>query len=113
MGRIILNRPEGEVSVADMIMGLAEVIRDDKGMPKASGYEPSAAPRTITDALGRFVLNNLKPGTYTLILDGVTVQYQLADEATGETIMVDVKPGEVIDLGTLRYKNLPVPGLPQ
>lgn len=107
VGRLILDRPEGEMAVTDALLGLAKIILDDQGLPRASGYTASEAPRTTTDSLGRFVLNNVKPGTYTLILDGVVTQNQLADEATGDTIMFEVKPGEVVDLGTLRYTTLP------
>ena len=110
VGRILVTKPDGEIAVADMIIGLAEVIRDEAGVAKVGGYEPSRALRVTTDAYGRFIMNDVKPGSYTLILDAVVTQYQLADEKTGNTILVDVKPGEITDLGTLRYSSLPVPG---
>jgi hypothetical protein len=110
VGRILIVKPEGEIAVADMLIGLAEVLYDEEGVAKVGGYEPSRAVRVQTDAYGRFVMNNVKPGTYTLILDAVVQQYQLADEETGNTIMAEVKAGEVTDLGTLNYSSLPVPG---
>lgn len=109
-GRILLTRPEGEIAVADMVVGLAEVIRDEQGVARVSGYEPAGKNRTTTDAYGRFILNDIKPGTYTLILDAVVLQYQLANETTGETIMVEIKPNETTDIGTLKYASLPLPG---
>lgn len=111
IGRILVVKPEGEIEVADMIIGLAEVIRDENGVARVGGYEPSRAPRASTDAYGRFIFNDVKPGTYTLILDAIVTQYQLADEKSGNTIMTDVKAGEVADLGTMEYSSLPVPGL--
>ena len=92
------------------MIGLAEVIRGEDGVPKASGYEASMAPKATTDDYGRFVFNDLKPGLYTLILDAVVTQYQLDTVDTGETILVEIKPNEIVDIGELRYPSLPIPG---
>ena len=110
VGRILINRPEGQIAVADILIGLAEVIRDENGVAKVGGYEPSNTIRVYTDAYGRFVMNDVKPGTYTLILDAVVNQSQLSDDKTGNTILAEVKAGEVTDLGTLNYSSLPIPG---
>jgi len=109
-GQIIVTRPTGDVAVAGLVIGLAEVILGDDGLPKASGYEASAAPKATTDDYGRFVFNNLKPGRYTLILDAVVTQYQLDNAETGDTILIEVTPNTVLDLGELRYPRLPIPG---
>jgi hypothetical protein len=111
MGRILVVRPEGEIPVADIIIGLAEVIYDDSGVAVMSGYDASTTVRVPTDPYGRFVMNGVTPGAYTLILDSIIRQYQLKDEATRSTIIVDVTAGEVTDLGTLEYTSLPLPGL--
>ncbi len=111
-GRVVVVRPSGEsVPVTNVIMGLAEVIRDESGVPKVAGYEPSAAPRADVDEAGQFVLSRVPPGTYALILDAVITQAMLTDPATGDTILIDVKPNEVIELGQLEYDSLPLPGL--
>ena len=109
-GQIVVVRPTGDVAVSGLVIGLAEVILGDDGLPKASGYEASAAPKATTDDYGRFVFNNLKPGLYTLVLDAVVTQYQLDEAETGDTILVEVKADEVVELGELRYPSLPIPG---
>lgn len=109
-GQIVVTRPTGDIAVAGLIVGLAEVILGDDGLPKASGYEASAAPKAITDDYGRFVFNNVKPGMYTLILDAVVTQYQLDDVGTGDTILIEIKPNAIVELGELRYPQLPIPG---
>jgi hypothetical protein len=109
-GRLIITKAGGNVPLAGLMIGLAEVLLDEKGHPKASGYEPSNAPRTMTDDDGRFIFNHLAPGMYTIILDSATTYYQLNDEKTGDTIVVKIHPGEIVDLGELRYSSLPIPG---
>lgn len=94
--------------LAGLIIGLAAVILDENGKPKASGYEVSAAPRTDTDGDGRFAFDSIKPGLYTLIADYVSAQVQLNDEKTGDTLLVEIKPGEVTDLGLLKFAKLPL-----
>lgn len=109
-GQIIVTRPTGDVVVSGLIVGLAEVILDENGQPKASGYESAVAPKATTDDFGRFVFDNVRPGMYTLILDAVVTQYQLENAETGETILIEISPNSVADLGELRYPSLPIPG---
>ena len=110
VGRILVGRDAGDVPVAGLIVGLADVIRGEDGVARASGYDMGSPNRTTTDDGGGFAVNNVAPGTYSLILDAVVTQYQLTDPQSGETILVEVQPGEVIDVGVLRFDSLPVPG---
>lgn len=95
--------------VAKLQIGLAEVIRDEQGNPKVGGYEASSSPRVETDARGRFSFSDVKPGVYTLIADYVSAQIQLQVNGDGDTILVEVKPNEVADLGEMHFPKLPVP----
>ncbi len=110
VGRLLIERSTGDVPVAGLLMGVAEVIYDDEGVPRASGYDHASPYRTDTTGDGGFAIENLPPGEYTLILDAVITQYQLDDPDSGETILVSIEPGEVVDVGVLRYDSLPVPG---
>lgn len=110
IGTLVVRRPAGNQAVNGVIIGLATVIRDEKGNPKVSGYEAASAPKSITDDAGHFVISDLKPGAYTVILDAVLSQWQLSDPKTGNTIVVQIAPGQVTDLGTMVYDKLPVPG---
>ncbi len=110
LGQLAVTGLPGYRYVVDTIVGLAPVIRDDNGLPKAAGYEASTAPKAVTDAAGRFGIGNVEPGTYSIILDAVITSYQLDDETSGDTILVEVKAGEVVDLGLLEFTSLPIPG---
>jgi hypothetical protein len=110
VGALLIQRGGVETAIEGVYIGLADVIRDEQGIPKVSGYEPSAAQRAATDAAGQFVLKDLKPGSYTLILDAAVTQYQLMYPNSENTILVDVEPGKIVNLGALRYESLPIPG---
>ena len=110
VGALLIQRGGVETAIEGVYIGLADVIRDEQGIPKVSGYEPSMAQRATTDAAGQFVLKDLKPGSYTLILDAAITQYQLKYPNSENTIVVDVEPSKVVNLGALRYESLPIPG---
>ena len=109
-GSIIVNLEAGSKPLATTIIALAEVILDEQGKPKVAGYSASSAPRTISDEQGFFKIEDVKPGTYGLILDSVISSYLLADPVSGDSILVEVTGGEVTDIGQLEYDKLPVAG---
>jgi hypothetical protein len=100
----------GERPVVNMIVGLAEVIRDDDGVPRVAGYDAANAFRTTTDDFGRFAINEVAPGTYAIIVDAVITSIMLADPVTGDPILVDVEPDSVVNIGRLDYDSLALPG---
>lgn len=110
VGRLLVGRDTGDVPVAGLTVGLADVIRGEDGIARASGYAADTPNRSTTDEGGGFAINNIPPGTYTLILDAVITSYQLADPDSGDTILVEVQPGESVDIGILRFDTLPIPG---
>ncbi len=110
VGRILISRDGVDIPVGNLTIGLADVIRDENGVPKASGYAPETPNKAATNDEGGFAINNVPVGTYSLILDAVITSYQLDDPLTAETILVDVLAGETVDIGVLRYPSLPIPG---
>lgn len=111
-GALIGRTEDGEYKpVADYIIGLAELVpRDDGQGALAAAYDPNSAPVTKTDEQGRFVINNIEPGDYGLILDAVMNQALLSYPDKNGSILITIKPGEYVDLGTLRYDSLPIFG---
>jgi hypothetical protein len=43
-------------------------------------------------------------------VDSVTAAVMLVDPATDESIIVDVKASEAVDVGLLEYESLEIPG---
>jgi hypothetical protein len=96
--------------VADMIVALAPVIQPEAGPPRATGYDPVNSPQTRSDSTGYFAVNEVEPGLYGVILDGIRSAVMLSDPETKESIIVEIKAGEVVDIGSLDYESLDLPG---
>lgn len=99
----------GEVPVPGEILALAEILTNKDGEPRVAGYDPASAPFTVTDEQGRFVLNQIEPGLYGLMLDVVTDVMLLDNPADMErTLFIEVVADELVDLGVLKYEVLPI-----
>lgn len=111
-GRIFINNEKGFRAVTGILVGLAEVIKGEDGLEKAAGYDPATAPRGELRADGAFVLDNVPPGRYGIILDAVTTSL-LAKEAANpdNSLVITVEAGQVTDLGDLVYASIPLPGI--
>jgi hypothetical protein len=111
-GRIFLQNEKGFRAVSGLLVGLAEVIKGDDGVEKAAGYDPSTASRGELRPDGAFVIDNVPPGRYGVILDAVTTSILLKEgENPDNSLVITVEADKVTDLGNLVYANIPLPGV--
>ncbi|MCE7984238.1 MAG: hypothetical protein DYG89_23940 [Caldilinea sp. CFX5] len=111
-GRIFLNNDKGFRAISGLLVGLAEVIKGDDGVEKAAGYDPSTAPRGELRADGAFVIDNVPPGRYGVILDAVTTSILLKEmENPDNSLVITVEANKVTDLGNMVYPSIPLPGV--
>ena len=63
--------------------------------------ERSRAPQTISDAQGNFVIADVSPGTYGLVVaDPTSPEFVFVrDQTTGRALLVEVKKDKIVDLG--------------
>ena len=114
MGTLIVVKSTGEVlPVKQQFLALGEIILDDEGEERFAGYSASSAPRELTNEFGQFAIGDVEPGRYVLVLDVVVSAFLLNDPETGQGRVVEILPGEVLDLGTLQYESLPIYGYDQ
>lgn len=70
-------------------------------------FQIGSSKRAITDADGRFVINGVAPGSYSLVIwtptETLTIPPPGGDP--GSAILVDVKAGQITDLGRLSSKR--------
>ena len=62
-----------------------------------------------TDDGGHFVFEGLASGRYGLILDIVMGSFLLYQEGTPNAILFEITDGEITDLGSLEFSELPLP----
>ncbi len=99
---VLLDR--GGVPLAEIAVYAADVLDGPTPDLKALGLDAARAPRAFTSAAGRFVIPHVPPGAHSLILR-TPVEEIPVPPATGDpngAILVDVKAGELTDVGTLR-----------
>lgn len=111
-GRIFINNAQGFRPVTNVIVALAAVIAGDDGIERAAGYDAANAPRTDIREDGTFVVDNVPPGRYGVILDAVTTSILLKEvENLDNSLVITIEADKVTDLGTLVYGSLALPGL--
>lgn len=99
-GRLVqeTGQPMGNVQVR---LGDIVWFEGQEGQDGLVISEQSRAPQTISDAQGNFVIVDVKPGTYGLVvadstsLDPIFVR----DRTTSRALLIEVKRDKIVDLG--------------
>ena len=82
---------------------LGDVHVSADGENQIAGYSERTSPQSITDAQGHFVIQNVPPGTYNLIVVRYLSPVFMNDHQTKESIVFTLEVGDVLDLGDLHY----------
>ncbi len=93
--------------VVDVMVYLGNIVTDDKGRELVAGYDRTSLMRGSTDENGNYIVHNVPAGRYGLILDLVTRAYLLDTPDGTQSVILTVKNGEITDVGTLDYTELP------
>lgn len=103
---------DGDVRpLAAAVIGLGALIANDNGEGNiGAAYSPSDSHRATIDENGIFVMNNVEPGEYALILDAVVSQSLMSVPDGSGDFFVTVTAGEQVDLGILEYETVSYPG---
>lgn len=110
-GRIFVNDAQGFRPVTKVIVALAEIIKDENGKEIATGYDAANSPRSDIRDDGVFVIDNVPPGRYGIILDAVVTQVMIKEpENLENSLLITVEADKVTDLKNLVYATLPLPG---
>lgn len=110
LGRVKGRLLENSRPAPNVILYLAEVVKDPSGTEMVVSYDRSTSPNTTTDEQGNFVFVNINPGRYGLILDIVVDAYFLHyPGGENKQILFSVEVDQETDLGKLDYDDLPLP----
>jgi hypothetical protein len=99
---LLLGKPYTEGQVY-----LSEVIKDNQGTELVVGFDRTSIIRGGLDSQGNFLIPNVPPGRFGVVLDLVSDAYLLMAPGKEDSFIIDVSAGQNLDLGTLDYPNLP------
>jgi hypothetical protein len=100
VGQLLTPGPGGEPYIASLY--LARTIDTDKaGYPPIIAFSDTEDPLANQDKTGRFFFESIEPGTYALAIWTPIASTIIQDPETGLYMLVEVRAGEVIDLGII------------
>jgi hypothetical protein len=110
-GVLLVRTEQGEVPVVGMIIAVADALTSTENVDAIAAfrYRAQESPQTNTGENGVFVINNVPPGRYGLVLDLVATSYILRKPGVNEDLVITVEPDTQVDLGSLVYDELPLP----
>lgn len=106
----LMTNKESPTSVGEAVLYLATIHTDETGKPLAASFDRQTAPRTQTDAAGRFVFVDVPSQQYALILDRISETFLLKSPDDNSDMILTPGAGKVLDVGRLVYDTLPGAG---
>jgi hypothetical protein len=99
-GHVILS--ETNEPIANIPVSLAEVYRNAENQG-AFAYDSAASPTTLTDSRGRFILANVEPKEYVIVVGNVEVnKYEILADETGDARVWQTPADEIFDTGEIQ-----------
>jgi len=93
--------PKGDLTGLTVYLGEAIKI---EGQFTGGLLNTSKAPFSLVDPLtGNFLIKDVDPGTYVLVIYEVVAGGRAYQDESGNIMSIEVKPNEIIDLGTIRF----------
>lgn len=111
-GIIQVRTDAGMVPLKRVNIYLGDVVTDGQGQKTGVTYDQVNSPRSVTDQEGRFTFRNMPPDEYGLVLDLVQQAFMLRDPVKEGDLIISVAAGDIKDLGTLVYDQLPLTPTP-
>lgn len=99
--RLEQGSSEGSPFPADLYLG--KVLSSSQGEAGLVELDQSTAPKALIDGQGTFVFNDVPTGNYGLMLNTPRGAVLLNKPSDASAMVVEVKGGQVTDLGELKY----------
>lgn len=107
-GRLFVKRGQRSVPLKDVIVFLGPIVRSDvTGGEGVVALDQVNAPQSEVDANGLFVIRNVPPGRYGLVVDIDDDKMLLNKPSDGTAFIHEISGNETLDLGDLSYSDLP------
>ena len=92
--------------LTNTVVRLAKVLWDDKSSEGTFVLSGASSPGDITDELGVFVIDELDPADYVIVVGDVIGYNEIISESDGSAKIYTIVAGEALEIESLRV-NLP------
>jgi hypothetical protein len=107
-GRLFVRRGSRSVPMKSVMLFLGPIVRSEvTGGDGVVALDQVNAPQAEVQDDGSFVIRNVPPGRYGIVVDIDDDKLLLNDPIDGTAFIHEIKGNETIDLGDLAYKDLP------
>lgn len=89
--------------VAGYYIYLGRILQNNLGDESIVELDKATAPKARLNAFGEFVFVDVPPGRYGLMLELLRGAVLLNDPDSGGNMIVEIKGGDVVDLGEMAY----------
>lgn len=102
-GRVV-SRREG-TPISGVAVRLAEVYRQEgEGV---FVLDDAFSPGSTTDEYGRFIIENVEPKEYVIVVGDARTQYDIISKPSGQVRVWEICPGQIFDAGELEVELHP------
>jgi hypothetical protein len=98
MGILKVEHTDQPMAGAELYLALHIGVDEDTPM---YSLEPDSAPHAAVEDNGRFVFKDVPPGRYAIVVWNPFNSFLALDPKTGLELVIDVRPDQVYDVGTL------------
>ena len=107
-GRLFVRRGSRSVPMKSVMLFLGPIVRSEvTGGDGVVALDQVNAPQAEVQDDGSFVIRNVPPGRYGIVVDIDDDKLLLNDPIDGTAFIHEIKGNETVDLGDLAYKDLP------
>ncbi len=107
-GRLFLRSGTRSVPMKDVIVFLGPIVRSEiTGGEGVVSLDPVNAPQAEVGPDGAFIIRNVPPGRYGLVVDIDDDKMLLNKPSDGTAFIQEIKGAETLDLGDMSYSDLP------
>ncbi|WP_322806516.1 hypothetical protein [Thermanaerothrix sp.] len=96
-------KSQNPLDINGLIVYLGDIIQIGEEF-RGGFLDPANAPHAIVNPkTGEFFINNVRPGTYSLIIYEVIAGGRAYQDESGNTLEIRVEENQILDLGTITF----------
>jgi hypothetical protein len=99
-GQLLTPGPGGDPYIGSLYLA-STISSDQEGFPPIVAFSDQTDPLAVQDQTGRFLFDDIAPGTYSLVIWNPVASTVIEEPGTNDYMVFEVTAGEVTDLGVI------------